>query len=188
LKNETVKMVEAAQAGDVESLGRLYDRYYPTMGWLAYSVVLDQEQASDIAQETFAVACRQLVHLKKPERFSGWLATICRNLAIDTLRRRKGNGVSLDDIDEPVAPTPRDEDETVRQAIARLPEMDREIVVLRFFDEMSYEELQGVLGISVHAVKTASMFFFHHRGHREHREKKEKTAATASLRPLRCLW
>ncbi len=146
-------MVEAARGGDVESLGRLYGRYYQSMAWVAYSILFDREQAHDIAQETFAVVCRKLVHLKKPERFSGWLATICRNLAIDTLRRRKGNGVPLEQIDEPVAPDRGDEGESVRQAIACLPEMDREIVVLRYFDEMSYEQLQRVLGISIHAVK-----------------------------------
>jgi len=146
-------MVEAARAGDVQSLGRLYERYYQSMAWVAYSVLLDREQAHDIAQETFAVVCRKLVHLKKPERFSGWLATICRNLAIDSLRRRKGNGVSLEAIDEPVAPDRPDEGESVRRAITRLPEMDREIVVLRYFDEMSSEQLQQSLGISIHAVK-----------------------------------
>ena len=149
------ELVEAARAGDVESLGRLYDRYYQSMAWVAYSVLFDRDQAQDIAQETFAVACRKLVHLKRPERFAGWLATICRNLAIDTLRRRKGNGVPLEEIEEPVAPDRPDEGESVsvRQAIAGLPEMDREIVVLRYFDEMSYEQLQQSLGISIHAVK-----------------------------------
>jgi len=154
LNNQTdTELVEAARSGDVESLGRLYNRYYQSMAWVAYSVLFDRDQAQDIAQETFAVACRKLVHLKKPERFSGWLATICRNLAIDTLRRRKGNGVSLEEIDEPVAPDRGDEGESVRQAISRLPEMDREIVVLRYFDEMSYEQLRQSLGISIHAVK-----------------------------------
>ena len=154
MNNQTdTELVEAARSGDVESLGRLYERYYQPMAWVAYSVLFDREQAHDIAQETFAVVCRKLVHLKRPERFAGWLATICRNLAIDAVRRRKGNGVSLEEIDEPVAAEGGDEGESVRQAIARLPEMDREIVVLRYFDEMSYEQLQGVLGISIHAVK-----------------------------------
>ncbi|MCH8216663.1 MAG: sigma-70 family RNA polymerase sigma factor [Planctomycetes bacterium] len=62
-------------------------------------------------------------------------------------------GTVLEEIDEPVAPDRADEGESVRQAISRLPEMDREIVVLRYFDEMSYEQLQQSLGISIHAVK-----------------------------------
>lgn len=154
LTQETdMELVKAARAGDVESLGRLYERHFQSMAWVAYAVLFDREQAQDVAQETFAVACRKLIDLERPERFAPWLTRICRNLAIDALRRRRGEDLSLDDIDEPAQPVAADAGEPLRQAVGRLPQMYREIVVLRYFDEMSYEELRRVLGISLHAVK-----------------------------------
>ncbi len=147
------EIVEAAQRGDTESLGLLYERYFKAMAWLAYSVVLDRDLAQDIAQDTFAQVCRKLGKLRRPERFAGWLARICRNLAVDALRQNRANIVSLDESNEPAPPGHEDNGQAVHEAIGRLPQMYREIVILFYFHNMSYEDIQGVLGISLHTVK-----------------------------------
>jgi len=148
------QIVLAARNGDVESLGILYQHYYSAMVWLAYSVLLDREQAEDIAQETFTVVCSKLIHLKKPDRFAGWLATICRHLAVDALRRTPSRTVvraARSTVCEPH--TRHDNNQALHLAISALPQMYREIVLLHYFDHMSYQELGLALDISIHAVK-----------------------------------
>ncbi len=70
------KIVEAACNGDIDSFGRLYERYYAAMVWVAYSILAEQDLAEDAAQEAFTLACHELGRLKRPEKFAGWLAAI----------------------------------------------------------------------------------------------------------------
>jgi len=67
------QLVTAAQAGDLESLKVLYERYYRSMVWLAYSILSDRQLAEDAAQETFAAVCTSLKRLKQPEKFARYL-------------------------------------------------------------------------------------------------------------------
>jgi len=150
---QTILTVKQAQAGDVKSLARLYERYAQDMVWLAYSICLDKDLAEDIAQETFAQVCLKLVSLKRPDRFAGWLSMICRHLAIDTIRRRRIKTVNLAETHDLSVPPPDLDNEVVHQAIAGLPRIYREIVVLYYFHSMTYGELSQCLGISMHAVK-----------------------------------
>ena len=88
-KTEVQILVVSAQKGDIDSLGKLYEQYYTAMVWLAFSILTDRSLAEDAAQETFAIACQQLVRLKQPEKFASWLAGICRNVAFQMVRDRK---------------------------------------------------------------------------------------------------
>ena len=151
--NTQNQIVLAARNGDVESLGILYQRYYSAMVWLAYSVLLDRAQAEDIAQETFTVMCSKLIHLKKPERFASWLATICRHLAVDALRRIPSKTVAHAASTVCGPQTKHDDNQALHQAISTLPQIYREIVMLHYFNHMSYQQLAPALGISIHAVK-----------------------------------
>ncbi len=153
IDEQTILTVKQAQAGDVKSLARLYEQYAQDMVWLAYSICLDKDQAEDIAQETFAQVCLKLVSLKRPDRFAGWLSRICRHLAIDQIRRRRIKTVNLAEAYASPASAANPDNEGVHQAIAGLPRMYREIVVLFYFHSMTYEELSHCLGISIHAVK-----------------------------------
>ena len=96
------------------------------------------------------------MHLKRPDRFAGWLSQICRHLAIDTIRRRQIKTVDLAEanaLPASAADTDNEGNEGVDQAIAGLPRLYREIVVLFYFHSMTYEELSQCLGISIHVVK-----------------------------------
>ncbi|MFC1760689.1 RNA polymerase sigma factor [Planctomycetota bacterium] len=152
-KKKENELVRAAQAGCVESLGVLYERYYESMAWLAYSVVFDRDLAQDVAQETFTVVCRTITTLKKPQHFGGWLSRICRHRAIDTLRRQRGNTVPLPEDMQACETQEGENGQAVRLAIAALPQMYREIVVLHYFHHRSYEQIENTLGISLHTVK-----------------------------------
>lgn len=147
------QIVEVAQHGDVSSFGKLYERYYASMVWLAYSILKDYNLAEDAAQEAFASACDGLVGLKQPEKFGSWLAAICRNVAYQMAKQRNKEVA----INEPPVVLEQSSDhspeEAVRQAIASLPKMYREIVILRYYNGMSYEQMELFLDIPKSKVK-----------------------------------
>ncbi len=108
----------------------------------------DHQLAEDAAQEAFARGLVGLRKLKDPAKFAPWLARICRNVAIDMTRNRPPQ-VSAEDL---TSPHEGDADEPtvqmVREAIARLPTALREVTVLRYYGDCSYEQISAVLGLS----------------------------------------
>jgi RNA polymerase sigma-70 factor (ECF subfamily) len=113
---------------------------------VADSILLDHHLAEDAAQETLAAACRQLPRLKKPERFGPWIVAICRNVAKDMLReiqrqrkpigayRRHDSDCQIDD-----------QKAILDEALQQLPQHLREAIFLRFYNEMSYEQMGRIL-------------------------------------------
>ena len=148
-------LVEAARSGCVESFGRLYEHYYTPMVWLAYSILLDRDLAEDTAQEVFARACQRLADLRRSDRFGVWLGSICCNEARQVLRDRRRQ-VSVQGQREEPASAPigaEGHDQAVKQAVEQLPSTYRDVVVLHYYNDMSYEHMHQVLGISVDCVK-----------------------------------
>ncbi len=82
------RLVEAAQNGHLDSFAALYEQYYNSMVALAYSVLADRHLSEDAAQQTFAIACRNLPKLKSKDKFAYWLAGICKNTARQMGRSR----------------------------------------------------------------------------------------------------
>jgi len=147
-----MELVRAAQAGDLDSFGRLCERYYAAMTAVAYSALADHQLAEDAAQEAFARALVNLRKLKTPEKFAPWLAQICRNVAIDMGRARRR---TMDVQDSPAIHNEPERDspvEIVRRAIADLPEPMRQVLILRYYDERSYQQISEVLGLSQSAI------------------------------------
>jgi RNA polymerase sigma-70 factor (ECF subfamily) len=111
-------------------------------------VLRDHQLAEDAAQEALARGLVSLPRLKETGKFAPWLARICRNVAIDMVRTRPPQLPS-----ENVTPPPDEgvEESTlrkVREAIARLPNSLREVTVLRYYHDCSYEQISAVLGLS----------------------------------------
>jgi len=146
------KLVEAAIDGDPESFTELCRRYYPAMVAIAHSLLGDRHLAEDVAQETFAKAAVKLPQLRQMNKFAGWLATICRNQARDMARRE--NGLKTDGEFSGTAAKSQREDsgDAVRKALKMLTAPARELVYLRYYDGLSYEQISRVLGISEQAI------------------------------------
>jgi RNA polymerase sigma-70 factor (ECF subfamily) len=145
-------LVRSAMNGDADGFTELCQRYYPAMVAIAHSVLDDRHLAEDAAQQAFAKAAVKLPQLKKENRFAAWLAVICRNIAKDMARRTE-NLQSTDELS--IAAVKSSDDETaevVREAINKLPASARELVFLRFYNGMSYEQISTVLGISEQAI------------------------------------
>lgn len=169
----------AAAAGDAEAFRQLVKRYERPVFGLVVRLVRDRETAEDLAQEAFLRAFRALPSYDPTRRFASWLLRIAHNAAIDALRRRGPRtvplGAPVDEEDGPeleVADTTRPDPEQAaagrdlgRQlegALRSLRPEHRTALLLRFRDELSYEEIAEVMGIPLGTVKT-----FIHRARQE---------------------
>jgi RNA polymerase sigma-70 factor (ECF subfamily) len=151
--NSETQLVQAAQNGHLESFGALYERYHSPMVALAYSMLADRDLAEDAAQEVFTIACRDIGSLKSKERFTAWLAGICRNVSRQMLRAKKIKPAALSN-ENPARSKKSCEDrqETIRRAVWNLREAERELIVLRYFDGFSQAKISEVLELSPQAV------------------------------------
>ncbi len=148
--NSERQLVAAATAGDLAGFAALYKRYYGSMVALGYSVLGDIHLAEDAAQQAFAIACSDLSKLKSKERFGYWLAGICRNTSRQ-MRRSQGRQIELDE-SIPAETERASFDDMIRQAVWSLRAFYREPLILRYYDNLPYEQIANVLGVSVGAV------------------------------------
>ena len=148
-----IELVEAAVDGDIASFGELAKRYYAAMVAVGYSVLTDHSLAEDAAQESLARAMVKLCGLKNKTKFAPWLAAICRNVAKDMVTARRKQ-VCSENIWQAVEDKAGGDEqaETVRNAIEKLAAAERELVVLRYYNSLSYEQISAVLGISKPAI------------------------------------
>lgn len=143
-----LELVELALGGDIRSFGKLCGKYYNSMAAIAYSVLLDHHLAEDAAQETFLRALKNLDKLKNRKKFGFWLAGICRNVAKDSASARTRN------INFKVFASMTDnhsnekEIEAVKKALNSLSAADRELIVLRYYNNMSHARISEVLGLT----------------------------------------
>ncbi len=144
-------LVEAVRRGDLAAFGRLVDRYQRSAHAACWDVLKDSHLAADAVQETFLAAYRAINTLRDPTAFGGWLITIARNRASRVARRvRREAALPLTLVDPRVVDPPPDPD--LLAAIAILPEHERAVVNLRYFEHHDVAEIAAVLGRPVGTV------------------------------------
>jgi len=161
------ELVDACLAGDDSAFGVLVGRWERKIHGAIYRVLGSEEEARDLVQEAFFRAYRGLGRFKRQARFSSWLYQIAINLCRDRMRRRRGRTlVSLDEIDEaarPLAPTGpsalelvevRDLCRAVAAAIANLPEEQREVIVLKEYQDLTFGEIAEIMDVPISTIKT----------------------------------
>ena len=146
-------LVGAALQGKPECFNELCRRYYPTLVAVADSILLDYHLAEDAAQEALAAACRGLKTLKRPESFGAWVGSICRNVAKDMLRQLPRQRETAD-IDAKCEQDCVDDEQgkILSEAVQQLPRRLREVIFLRFYNEMSYGQMAKVLGATQQSI------------------------------------
>ncbi len=161
------ELVEACQAGEASAFDVLVARWEDKIRGLAYRFLGSEEEARDVAQEAFLKAYRALGGFKREARFSSWLYQIATNLCRDRLRRRRTRAtVSLEELEEtgPVIMETRpgaherllqlDLARVVRRAVHALPEEQREVVILKEYQGLTFLEIAQALDLPVSTVKT----------------------------------
>lgn len=154
-ENRETNLVAAARHGDAESFSRLCEQHYPALVAIAYSQLADRGLAEDAAQEALLIAYRDIAKLNETGRFLPWLAAICRNTAIDMAKARARERHAGTEDCGPVADLCHRENDTVavvREIIFRLDPDMRDIIVLRYYNGMTYEQIAATLGVSEEAV------------------------------------
>ena len=145
----------------------LVETYSKRLYWHIRRLVILHEDADDALQNTFISAWKNIGNFRNESALYTWLYTIATNEALTLINKRKRNSaVSLDDIGSYLAnslegSTWFDGDEAqvkLQNAILQLPEKQRIVFNLRYFDEMPYEEMSKVLGTSEGALKAS----YHH--------------------------
>ncbi|MFC1652763.1 RNA polymerase sigma factor [Planctomycetota bacterium] len=132
------ELVDAACNGDRDSFAQLYRRYHGAMLALAYSVLGDRTMAEDVAQEAFAVACRDLGKLRNNARFGVWLGSICRHTAKRMLHKRNRQTSFTT---KPIAEKHDQSDDRfqkVNEAVRELPRKYRDVIVLRYYETSTH--------------------------------------------------
>lgn len=162
------ELVETFQGGDLSAFDLLVRRWDRKIQGAIFRIMGTEDEARDLCQETFLKAYRGLGSFKGESRFSSWLYQIALNLCRDRMRRRKGRTmVSLDDLDEDGAafvsrdrPSALDLVEkgdlsrAVAAAVAALPEEQREVIILKEYQDRTFLEIAETLGVPLSTVKT----------------------------------
>ncbi len=158
--------LEQALKGDREAFGHLVQAYERPVYNLTYRMLGDPAEAEDAAQETFLRAYARLSTYQPGRKFINWLLSIASHYCIDRLRRNsRSPQLSLDGPLPPVQLTgdePRPDQvvvrkqqrEQVQQMLDTLPAEYRAAVVLRYWYDLSYEEIAGVMATTESAIKS----------------------------------
>ena len=155
------ELVLRARRGEELALSMLIDRYQKSAYALALSVTGRHEDAEDAAQESFLVALDQLDECRDPERFAGWFMTIVRNRSRNLIRReslRQTSDVPQGTRSRIPAPDKIAETSELREilqhAIAELPEIQQEVVLLHDLEGWKHREISERLGIPSGTVRS----------------------------------
>ena len=128
---------------------------------MVYSIALrflaDPAAAEELAQDVFLQLHANLSRLSSDDHVRFWLRKVTSHRCIDSKRRRRLTVVNLDEAPEPAAPAPEEDlllSRRLRQLVASLPEKPRLIVILRYQEDMSAEDIADVLAMPVATVKS----------------------------------
>jgi RNA polymerase sigma-70 factor (ECF subfamily) len=141
----------------------IVEQYSEKLYWTIRRLVLSHDDANDILQNTFIKAWTNLGDFQNKSKISTWLYRIATNEALDFLRRQKTHSADSADGNMLIAARLQadeyfDGDQAqalLQEAIAQLPEVQRTVFTLKYFDEMKYSEISKILGTSEGALKAS---------------------------------
>ena len=149
------------------AFARIVDMYGEKLYWQIRKMVLSHDDANDLLQNTFLKAWTNIEYFRGDAKLSTWLYKIAVNECITFLnRQRMMNNISMDDTDIFLLEKLKGDDffdgdnaeKKLQEAILTLPEKQRLVFNMKYFDEMKYEEMSEILGTSVGALKAS----YHH--------------------------
>jgi RNA polymerase sigma-70 factor (ECF subfamily) len=160
------ELVRQAGNGRPEAYGELARRWAPRVMAVCHARVRCQNSAADLAQETLLRGFRDLATLKSPDKFGPWLRGIAHRVCVDWLKSKQQSQVPFTQLTADGDPhdllaRSGDAAETVDRAdeirrliseVERLSEPHREVLMLFYYDEMSYREMAELLGVSTATI------------------------------------
>ena len=170
-REEEAQVIKLIRGGDINAYELLVTAYEKNVYNLALRMTSNPEDAADISQEAFLKAYNSLDSFRGDSKFSVWLYRIVSNLSLDFLRKQKrrpavslsvesdeGEDVELDIPDEKQSPHSLLESKLTREALSRglkaLGDDQRQILLMREIQGMSYDEISEALNIEAGTVKS----------------------------------
>jgi len=156
------KLISRCQQGELEKFGLLYDKYIKKIYDFVYYKTMHKETAEDLVSQIFMKALSKIMDFKFNQgTFQAWLYRIARNSVIDHYRTKKQD-INIEDVWDLAgdADLERDIDnreklKAVEKYLAKLKPSQREIIVLRVWQELSYKEIADITGKSEDSCKMA---------------------------------
>jgi RNA polymerase sigma-70 factor, ECF subfamily len=149
-------LIARCLAGEADAFGPLVERYHRPLFRMAVRLLGDREEARDATQSAFLKAYQALASCDTQRPFFTWIYRILINECLNSRRGRRPTQ-PMPDLAAASVPDAVDASETrraVRQALLQLPAEQRDVIVLRHFGELSYEEVAAAAGIPVKTVKS----------------------------------
>ena len=174
-----IELIADIKAGSQIAYNQLVRRYQERVYWIARRMVGNHDDADDIAQEVFIKVYTAIHVFREESNFYTWVYRIATNFCINHIRKKKiREFVRFDDLVTPLMSeeeTPQEtmerQEETtlIEKAIATLPEKQKQVFIMRYYDELPYEEMAKILKKSVgglkanyfHAVKKIEEYLKH---------------------------
>ncbi len=163
-------LVLRAKDGDQKAYTALMQRYTDSLYFLALKIVNNKDDAMDLTVETFAKAFENIEKYKPDFAFSTWIFQIATNNCIDFIRKKRLNVVSLQSLTEEYrndrqlqvisdilnpeeTSIKKEESEKLKNILEHLPQRYRTLIILKYYDEKSYEEISQQLDLPLGTVK-----------------------------------
>lgn len=161
-ESSVADLVRAAQTGDRDAFGLLFERYRPGIVALAMRRVRNADEAEELTQDVFIQAMQKISQLRVPEAFGGWLRQIVHRMAINRVTRRR-IATSLDpeileatttDETSPVGNAEdREQADAVRTAVDRLGRLDQETLTAFYLHSKSLIEMADQFNAPIGTIK-----------------------------------
>lgn len=160
------KLVQLVLDGDREAFSVLISRYERQIYGLAYRLTNNKHEAQDLGQEAFIKIYQSLAKYDPGRPFFSWMYKVASNQCYSLLRKKREADTPLESViefipdDNPEETSPelfilkKESQDNVRSALASLPEKYRLALILRFMEDMSYQEIANTMDISLSAVES----------------------------------
>ncbi len=160
---DELKLIQEFNEGNEQAYNQLVLRYKEKIYWIVRRIIPDHDDADDITQNVFIKAYQSLRSFKGDSSFYTWIYRIAINLSLNEIRRKKFHKTfSIDDEihqistpdDQPIDTLIKEErTRLIKSAIEQLPDKQKKVFLLRYYEELPYEEIAKILHTSVGGLK-----------------------------------
>ena len=147
-----------------EAFSLLLDKYQQKIYWHIRRMVINHDDADDLVQDVFIKVWKNLINFRQDAQLYTWLYRIASNESITFLnKKRTRNNVSIDDISEQLSQSLNEENyfsgdaiqKKLQAALLTLPDKQKLVFNMKYYDDMKFQEISDVLGTSVGALKAS---------------------------------
>jgi RNA polymerase sigma factor (sigma-70 family) len=163
-QSDEQELIREFKRGNEQAFNQLVLRYQEKVYWIVRRMISDHDEANDLTQNIFIKAYHSLQSFKGNSTFYTWLYRIAVNHTLNEIRRKRIRQIFSLEREEPLQIASMDDHPQeqlekseqqmiIRQAIDRLPEKQKMVFVLRYYEELPYEEISKILKTSVGGLK-----------------------------------